>query len=239
MTLQQPTPTTFKINRFPDLLYTKSSTSELNRLQAIKFAQEQGAVLQSMPEAAAFRMEGKGQDYADEYQITRTAAIYMVEAGKVMVGFDHDPKKSLVLTTQKEPIQALKSGGEYVYLKNDERVNEMMGRITFSTYRSQLELKLNGTFSNDPIVKELLGDVAAAYESYLKGKDFTTAVVYLFKQDEVKKSIRGNNILVRPCALCAGCTIISEYAGGFNGSNYARGVIHPAPAGRLNAIIRG
>lgn len=89
---------------FEDVEFSSASQGYLVWPEAVKFAAAQGDrfVLQSAREAVAFRVEANGQDGANLYQATRTAAIYGLLDGKLAVAFDEDPDptKNLVLQSR-------------------------------------------------------------------------------------------------------------------------------------------
>jgi len=216
----------YKIDRFPNLAYTESSRTDLNRVQAVQFAQDRNTVLQSMPEAAAFRMEADKQFDADKYQVLRTAALYVVKNGKVMVGFDHDPQKSFVLTRTQEAYDANKAGKEYVLPKRNKTVKDALKRVNLVELpESNLELKLNGEFAGNEIVQELLGEIAQPYESFLKTRGKDTGYVMLCSSDHISKEAQNEGVLIRPCGLGSDFYVNDLFASDFDVAGSARGVI--------------
>jgi len=225
MTVQLISQPQYKIDRFPNLTYTESSESDLNRVQAVQFAKDRNAVLQSMPEAAAFRIEADKQFDADLYQVTRSAALYLIDHGKAYVGFDHDPEKSFILTKTQEGYDANKAGKEYVLPKKNKTVKDALKRVKLSELpESNLELRLNGEFAENPVVQGLLGEIAQPYESFLKSKGKNTGYVYLLTPNTILKETQNEGVLIRPCGLGG---VVFNYLVASNNFNYdsrARGV---------------
>lgn len=87
--------------------FTDVSRDKLSLPEAVRFAQEQGGILQSAQEAAVFRYEDyrRGtREFTD--QLTRTVAAYFETNGNYVVAFDDAPDKAsnLILSRSMEGI---------------------------------------------------------------------------------------------------------------------------------------
>src|SRR5262249_49760393 len=78
---------------------TASSPNSLALPSAVEYATERQCVLQSAREAIAFRIAARRADNANDYQLTRTAALYFTKDDKHYVAFDNspDPAENILL----------------------------------------------------------------------------------------------------------------------------------------------
>ncbi len=97
---------------FETVKFTESSREDLVWPRAVKFAAGHDAVLQSVREAAAFRIEADGEDEANQLQATRTGAIYFRDGGKFYAAFDDSPtsEQNIILSRTAEVYKKNKRG---------------------------------------------------------------------------------------------------------------------------------
>jgi len=213
------------IDRYKRLVFTGSSSKLNTRSEAMKFANDKGGcILQSLPEAAAFRIAAEGNYNADRYQFTRSAALYLHKNGKVYVGFDHDIEKSMLLTYPQEGYDLQRK--ELILSLQEDSVKEACDRVKLvEPSKLSLELRLDGQFSSNEYVQELLGEVAPAYESFLNGICSSgNGYVWLLDREYIKGVLPNDHVLIRPCAL-GGLShgLLAHVDGSIHG--YARGVM--------------
>jgi len=226
MSLQLVINPSYRLNLFPNVTFTESS-EEKNSVEAIQFPREYKAHLQTLPEAAAFRLEAKGHERSDFHQATRSTALYFMDGGKAYVGFDHD-QKSIVATRSKNGLQANDLGRELLIPARD--LSDIFSRIpVFDLPESNLELSLKGEFSRHELIQALLEQVAQPYETYLQSEDFDKATLYLLHPEFIRRETKGDSVLIRPCHL--GGDVFDNFSDinasiNFTCPGFARGVIY-------------
>jgi len=202
----------YEIGRFPDQRYTSSSPHDVRLEDAVKFASKQGGILQSMPEATAFRLESNNEDHSGDSQITRTTALYLCKNGKVYVGFDHNAEQNMVLN-HAAAIQVQECKGlaqkQYTLSKTDKSIEGTLQRMTLLEIPKRclqegelkLSLSMNGEFSTNSFVRELLGETATEYEEYLGQQQYKHGVINfpdVYRHEDV---MLGHEVIIAPCAL--------------------------------------
>jgi hypothetical protein len=198
---------------FENVEFTESSKEFLTWPKAVKFAADQNAVLQSLREAAAFRIEAQGKDDADRYQATRTCAVYFKDGNKFYVAFDDipDTKENIVLARAIDGYEANKAGREFLLSKKDKHIAQFLKRAEKSdrivqVVESPLELatKTNAgssEFGSNKAVQALFGDIAELYAAILKSRDYDEGFVYVLTPESLDKHVAGDKALVRPVGL--------------------------------------
>jgi len=223
------------------LLFTKSSTWDLRWTNAVKYASDLGADLQSMREAAIFRMEAKGADYSDREQITRTGALFIVRNGKVYVAFDDDIERNLIIshassrcgTRSHNYFAPLMDEGLQFALERAEKTGRIAEVQEIESLELQLTMGKNG-FSLHPIVQAILGDVSRDYARYsriIREGQYQGEYMYQTVSFPPASYIiynTGYNALLRPVLLwpieTRGSIVIADSDG------FARGVIREQSA---------
>lgn len=189
---------------FENLEFSRASSGYLVWPEAVKFAalQDRDFVLQSAREAVAFRVDAAGQDNADLYQATSTAAIYGMFDGKQAVAFydDADPSKNPVLQSRLG-----------IMTKKDVREvlarAEKAGRIQALPSQNPLELSVradpsgDSAYGQDPRIRAALGDMAEENARYIAGKKFKVGRLYVPSGLE---NLSNNQVDVRAVGLGGG-----------------------------------
>jgi len=198
---------------FENVEFTESSKSFLIWPKAVKFAADQNAVLQSLREAAAFRIEAQGKDDADRYQATRTGAIYFKDSNKFYVAFDEipDAKENIVLAHAVDGYEANKKSREFLLSKKDKQIAQLLKRAEQSNrivevVESPIELATKASdssseFGSNKTVQALFGDVAEPYAAMLESRDFNKGFVYVLTPQNLDEHVAGDKALVRHVSL--------------------------------------
>jgi hypothetical protein len=220
---------------FENVEFTESSKELLIWPRAVKFAADRNSILQSLREAAAFRIEAQGKYAADHYQATRTGAVYFKDGNKFYVAFDDvpDAKENIVLARAIDGYEANKAGREFLLSKKDKQIAQLLKRSEKSdriveVIESPLELATKTTdgsseFGSNKAVQALFGDIAEPYAAMLKSRKYDEGFVYVLTPESLDKQVDAQNALVRPVGL--GFDIYYVYAiDRFNGYGRARGV---------------
>jgi hypothetical protein len=218
---------------FENVEFTESSGSRLTVPQAFEFARKHNSTLQSLREAMAVRIDANGMDHADDWQWTRTGAIYVPEGKKVYVAFDdsfmeefaqrgydaHVANKPLILSAKDKPIvQAI------------ERARDTK-RFVEVAKQGDLEIALS-KFGTHEIAVAVAQDMAAPYASHLKDKEYSNGHVWLLKPELAEGKVE-----VRPVGLG-----VDDYGSSVNAdfnfliSRQARGV---RPAQKISTGSKG
>ncbi len=116
---------------FENIEFTENSADELTIPQAVKFADEKGAILQSALEAAVFMSEAdKSRIYMPKKQITRTIALFYTDGKRAYVAFDdtHTPSKidNLLLSRYEEGYAINKLYHFWVLPKSDFNISHIL-----------------------------------------------------------------------------------------------------------------
>ncbi len=202
MTLQKievNTPYSIENPGFRGLAFTKSSESNLNLPKMVEYCKNLGTVMQSLDEAAAFRIEADGEDHANAYQRGRTGAIHFLADGQKYAAFDDiwTPDKNLVVVHAQAMYDAHKAGRPFVLPTSDALVKaalrraEKTGRVVEFT-ESPLELSTKSVdgvsaFGSNKTVRAMLPTTSEAYAGWLnKEKGYETGYVHDLKPGDVK-----------------------------------------------------
>ncbi|MBI4739466.1 hypothetical protein HY772_08060 [Candidatus Woesearchaeota archaeon] len=198
---------------FEGVEFTESSKEVLIWPAAVKFAADQNAVLQSVREAGAFRIEAERKDNADYYQATRTSAVYFKDDSNFYVAFDDAPKSSqnIILERVREGYDASFNGREWILPKTDRHIAQILKRAEKSdrvipVVESLLELMtkastLSSEFGSNDTVQALFGDVAEPYARMLHKHEYQTGLVYLLAPKILDRHVDAQSALVRPVGI--------------------------------------
>src|SRR3989344_5003262 len=198
---------------FEGVKFTESSINNLVWPKAVKFAADQNAVLQSLREAVAFRIEAQGKDGANREQATRTGAIYFKDGNKFYVAFDDipDPRQNIVLARAIEGYEANKEAREFILPKKDKQIVQLLKRAEKSdrivqVVESPLELATKASassskFGSNKTVQAAVGDIAELYAGMLHERDYSRGVFYVLTPDFLDKEVADDETLDRPVKL--------------------------------------
>ncbi len=193
MALHQISEPQYKIDRpaFGDTVFTASSSDYLAWPAAVAFAREQNSVLQSAREVAAFRIEAKGHDSADEYQTTRTVVAYFHDGNAWHAAVDDiaDPEQNIVLARAQEGYDAHSKQNTWSLPKTDAHVRGLLeragktGRIYAVNDHSPLKLvtlQIDGksAFGQDAGIQTILGDTSEDYAAFLTERKRNAGYLY-------------------------------------------------------------
>lgn len=196
-------------------------------------------VLQSARESAGFRIHADGQEYANEFQATRTAAFGVKVDGKFYIMFDCDPHplKNIILARAQEGYDKNHAGEEWTLPATDPFVAQALrraekdGRVVAAPEHSSIVLptaKETQYFGNNGTVQEVIGDQAAGFAANLLQVGRNVGKVHLFTASDLTRILGRNedSVVIRPVGLGDDIYFISViYANDrFNDSGHARGV---------------
>ncbi|MBS3125300.1 hypothetical protein J4211_03540 [Candidatus Woesearchaeota archaeon] len=225
---------------FENVTFTDSSPEFLTWNDAVKFADERNAILQSAREGLALRIEANGQDHASDYQLTRTAVAYVKVDGKWYAAFDDSTNKeqNIILARSQEGYNAHKSNNKWLLPKTDAHVAgildraEKAGRIV-EVKESPLELATKQTgekspFGQNEVMQAIAGDVAEPYAHFLNNKGYKNGFVYTLTPESLEQlGVTNDNAEMRAVGLGVSDYIYGLVAGNqFDYNGRARGVVH-------------
>ena len=203
-----------KLSGFEGVEFTDGSPSWLSWPDAVNFAHERKAILQSLREAVAFRVDSAGADGSNEYQATRTGGVYFKESNKIYLAVDDvaDASENIILARANEGYSAHKNGKDWFLPKKDKHIAKFLKRAERSdriveVVESPLELAtvMSGNVSEygqNATVKVLMGDVSEHTASWLKEHTYDVGKVYLLSSEYVANQIRDNkSVLIRRVGL--------------------------------------
>ncbi|MBI4141751.1 hypothetical protein HY484_02390 [Candidatus Woesearchaeota archaeon] len=222
-----------KLSGFDGVEFTDGSPSRLNWPNAVNFANERKAILQSVREAVAFRVDSGGVDGSDDYQATRTGGVYFKEGDTIYLAVDDvaDDSKNIVLARSQEGYSAHQSGNEWVLPKKDKHIFQFLKRAEIThriveVVESPLELatvRSGGVseYGQNATVKVLMGDVSEHNAAWLKEHNYGVGKVYTLLPEYVSNKIKDDReVLIRPVGLDdLDVDVIDQ----FNDSGRARG----------------
>jgi len=201
---------------FEGVVFTESSGDFLVWPQAVKFAAERDAVLQSLREAAAFRIEAGGKKNSALNQVTRTVSVYFKDrGGNFYVAFDDspDPGKNIILARAEEGYYFFnKINREWILPKKDKHIAQILkraeksGRIVevVESPVGYLELLTKTEFGSDKTVQALLGDVADLYAGMLLNRfRHGKALVFVLTPGDLDGVVGRSKAVVQPVVLCS------------------------------------
>jgi len=222
---------TIDLPGFENLEFTESSEDNLDISDAVKFAEREKSILQSLPEAAAFRIEADGKYDANRWQVTRSTPVYFKADGKIYVAVDHSPdsKKNIVLARAQEGYNVNKAGRECILDKKDKHIARILkeaeknGNIA-EIVNDELELSTqlkNGKseFGQNKTAQMLLGNVSEPYAKWLKKQGYQNGFIYLANVSKLDNLLTANNTVVRSGGLCNDDCVVDANC---NFSNYGR-----------------
>lgn len=199
---------------FENVEFTESSKDYLIWPKAVKFAADQNAaVLQSVREAGAFRIQAEGKDDVDHYQVTRTGAVYFKDGSKFYVAFDDAPDASqnIVLARVQEGYDANSKRCEWTLSKKDKHIAQILKHAEKSdrivqVVESPLELATkvsfgSSEFGSNKTVQALFSDVAEPYAGMLHKRGYSKGFIYVLTPENLEKRVADDKTLVRPVGL--------------------------------------
>ena len=206
---------------FENVEFTESSGSRLTVPQAFKFARDHNSTLQSLREAMAVRIDAKGADHADDWQWTRTGAIYVPEGKKVYVAFDDSFMEDLA----QRGYDAHAAGKPFLLSAKDKPIAQAIERARDTkrfvevAKQGDLEIALS-KFGTHEVAVAAAQDMAAPYASHLKSQERTKGHIWLLKPELAEGKVE-----VRPVGLGNDICDNDVYAViNFYGNGQARGV---------------
>jgi hypothetical protein len=211
MALTLVSPPEYKIDvcDFDDRIFTASSTAYLSLPDAVQFARERNSVLQSAAEAVAFRIAANGTDNANNYQVTRTAALYARNGDQCIVAFDDDSEENILLAQPMEGFDAHKSTGKWLVPTTHPLITAALDRARRTNRILPLprknEIRLttaarNGTsaYAANTFVKAILGNLAEPYANFLKNSNYKNGHVWSLTTDNLQHlGVDHNTVEVR------------------------------------------
>jgi hypothetical protein len=164
---------------FEHVVFTAGSSNYLALPQAVAFARDRHSVLQSALEAVAFRFAAGGDDGANNYQTTRTSALYFQDNQEFYVAFDDDPAQNILLTRAQEGYDAHSSAGKWLVKKSDPLIAGALQRATKADRLVPVPLEnavrystatRNGTseYGTSKLIRATIGDMADRYAGFLR-----------------------------------------------------------------------
>jgi hypothetical protein len=161
---------TINVPGFEHLTFSESSQKLLRLPDAVDFCKKKGGVLQSAREAVAMRIAMNGEDFANEYQMTRTAAIYFKQGNDFFVAFNDDPVENILLTQSAKEDEIHLNFNPLVQKRG--LLKAMIDRAEKNDHvvpaNGDLELRLDGMYEKNKAVQAILGDIAPLYSAWLQ-----------------------------------------------------------------------
>ncbi len=194
---------------YEEAIFTDSSKDWLALPEAAKFAQAREATLQSLIDAAVFRMEAKGKYDANRYHISSTPVVYFKDGSKFYLAVDHAaaPSENLILTRAQEGYDAHTATGSWLHAKTAPSMRALLARVTpVEVTESPLELatkpaKGTSAFGSHPITQALLPDIAEEYAGFLKNNGYSTGYLYTLTPERLEGLKIGDQVEVRAAGL--------------------------------------
>ena len=226
---------------FENVQFSDSSETSLVYPKGIDFVSKIDPVnpftLESLAESVVFRAEAVGtpeQKSAELYRNTRTTAVYLRDgAGTVLLAFDDSIDGNLVLSLAQEgyKLNSKTPFEELLLPKSDARVKAFLERAKKRTHKSpgnSFSLSLQGEYSRNKTVKDMLGDSAKVNAQYLRKRNCPEGYVGIVPDTAVIERAGTDHVLVRPCGLGGDdyYNIDNVYANDqFNNNGRARGIV--------------
>ncbi|MBI5398688.1 hypothetical protein HZB03_04455 [Candidatus Woesearchaeota archaeon] len=226
------------IPSFEDVEFTEGSNENLSWPNAVRFAADQYAVLQSAREAAAFRIEANGLNGANHYQATRTFVAYFNDGNSFYAAIDDAPsKENVVLAHALEAFDSyLQTRSHFLLpmkdLKGMLKCAEKSGRVVPVPDKSLLKLsteQVDGTsaFGHNVWNQAIFVDTAELYAGMLYRRGYHNGYVSTFTPQTLEQiGVSNKRAEVRPLSLCDinfSVECVHAY-GHFSGHSRARGV---------------
>ena len=210
-----------KINTegFERVEFTESSNVLLTVPKAFEFVRAHNSTLQTLREAMAVRISASGADRADDWQCTRTGAIYVPEGKKVYAAFDDE----FIEAFAQRGYDARVADRPFILDAKDKPIAQAIERARDTkrfvevTKQGELEIAL-AKFGTHEVAVAAAQDMAAQYASYLKSKDFSKGYIWLFKPELAEGKVE-----VRPIGL-GHVSLHSSIDANFDDKRQARGV---------------
>ena len=194
---------------YADHIFTAGTPNYRTLPDAVRLAQERNSVLQSAREAVAFRLAAVGADGANDYQVTRTAALYFTAAGKAFLAFDDDAKDNILLLRAQEGYDVHASTGTWLVSKSDPLITAALHRAEKADRILPAPLENTLRFSTDSrrgvseygtskVVRATIGDLAEPYASFLSEKGYRSGYEWLLTAKNLDQlGVDGDHVEVR------------------------------------------
>jgi len=160
-----------------DLVYTGSSLEYLALPDAVRYATDRNSILQSASEAIAFRLAAQGAASANDFHVTRTAALYCKEQQQYFVAFDDDPAENILLARAQEGYDAHTSTRTWLVPRDDPHITAALARAHKSNRILPLPMEdhvcLNtartgaSAYGTNAFIRATIGDLAEPYARFL------------------------------------------------------------------------
>ncbi len=224
MTIKIISQTEYRIKRpgFKNVVFTGSSEEPLYLSDAVKFASERKAILQSALEAAAFRIVADGAYDADSHHATRTVVAYRKDGDKFYAFVDDiaDPRKNIVLCRAQKGYDAHVKQDKWVlpiknaHVKSLLKRAEKSGRIVEVTEERTEEgileletMQVNGMseFGQNAWNKAILQEISEPYARmlYKQHHSNTGCVYHLIPKELEEFGVDEEHAEIRWCGLGA------------------------------------
>jgi frataxin-like iron-binding protein CyaY len=193
--------------------------------------------LESAREAVAFRLAAGGADSANDYQTTRTVALYLEDHDGFYVAFDDDPQENILLARAQDGYDAHRKNGKWLVKKSDPLISGALQRAAKADRLVPVPLEntlrfsttgRNGTsdYGASKFVRATLGELAEPYATFLNKKGYENAYEWLLTPGNLKQlGVDDDHVEVRRVGVGGFGNIYDLYANGrcdYNGR--ARGV---------------
>jgi len=182
---------TIDTSSFAKCQFTPSSANRLALPAAVQYAQDRQSTLQSAREAVAFRLAASGADNADDYQITRTVALYLKDNDQFFVAFDDAPARNILLASAQEGCDAHAGAGTWRVKRSDPLITGAVLRAAKADRivpvpLENAALRFSTTARNatseygaSRLVRATIGDLAEPYAAFLNKKGYQNAYEWL------------------------------------------------------------
>jgi frataxin-like iron-binding protein CyaY len=226
---------------FDDRVFTGTSAKYLALPDAVHFANARNTILQSAAEAVAFRIAANGHDFANDYHITRTAALYFRDGDRCSIAFDDsdDPEQNILLARSQEGYDAHRKNGKWLVSKSDPCITSALeraartGRIVAAPQKNLVQLLMrtdwSGTseYGNSPSIRAMIGDLSEPYARFFTERDYRTGHAWFLTPSNLQQlGVSTDTVEVRCVGVGGGCSDSSNLGayGRCYGGGRARGV---------------
>jgi hypothetical protein len=238
MTLARCSPSEYQIDTpgFDQTIFTVTSRDYLPFPVAVQYARVRNSVLQSARDAIAFRIAANGAEGANDYQLTRTAAVYFREHGQHFVAFDDDPADNLLLARSTDGTAAYRVGLPWLARRANDMITRMLDRAQHADRIHPLPRQdetiysttgSTAAYATAPMVRAMIGDLAAPYADFLGNKGHTRGRTWLLTPKDVQRNVVTDDFVeVRRVGVGGEAYLMYglDADGRCNGTGRARGV---------------
>jgi len=188
-----------------DRIFTEGSYRALRRESAVKFAQEHNSILQSMKEAAQYRIHSNFGNGSHLYQSVRTSAIYFQSDRQLYVAFeDNEQPQHNLITTYASKGEELLKARQYLQLQLTEinpyiKQAEKTGRIIQVEKHSE-EIAIDEMKDHEGLTA-LFQEINVPYQKFLQQQGIRTVRFVLYSAEHVSRILKANHATIVPCGL--------------------------------------